>query len=182
MKIIEQNEQHLIIKDGMTNSLLFGLLFIIVGVFVLYKSAGRAVLLFVGACFVLVGLFMFFAATSYTVEIGGSQILYKKKRLLGTQIRSYNSADAVRVETKQRISYSSGSPRAGSNFSVPTPQLSYQSVLVFKDGQELALDNIHNATSWMGGMLMSVPNKEFVAAHAVADYLHVPFGDGRQTN
>ncbi len=60
---------------------------------------------------------------------------------------------------------------------MPQPELVAQSVIVFKDGRELALDHQKNSsTTTVGGaMIMSGQGAETAIAAQVAKFLNVPF-------
>jgi hypothetical protein len=77
---------------------------------------------------------------------GSGQVSYQKKRLIGAQDSTYSIADIFRIETRKQWRVQNTPPAANQGGSMPQPLLVAQSVIVFKDGRELALD--HQKTSF----------------------------------
>ena len=163
----------------MSSGILFGVAFVLIGIALAVKAGGKSSTMLVGAAFALIGVVTIFAAASIRVEFTGGQIIYQKKRVLGAKVQTFNAADAASVQIRQAITYRT--PQNTSGFSMRLPQVRYQTLLVFKDGGELPLDNVKTSQNVFSTILAGgVPSKEFNVAHTVADFLHVPLGGGNQ--
>src|SRR5208283_5298435 len=73
------------------------------------------------------------------------QLRYRKKRLVGAQDTTYAIADIFRIETRKQWRMQNDPSSAGQGQQMRQPVLVAQSVIVFKDGREVALD--HQKTS-----------------------------------
>jgi hypothetical protein len=179
MQIVTQTSDELVLKEGDFTGFIFGIVFVIVGGLGLWyylNSAGSvsSVVMWVAIAFVSGGLGSIFFSSSITVDIQktNSQIIYQKKRLIGGKTEAYTIGDVLQIETRREW-------RAGTsgNQGVSVPQLMMQSVIVFKDGRELALDHQKGSSS-MGigaGVLLGGRSKEVSIANAVATFLSLPF-------
>jgi hypothetical protein len=106
------------------------------------------------------------------------QLHYQKKRIVAPQIASYAITDVFRIETRKqwRMQDVPGS----NNQNGPTrqqPVLVAQSVIVFKDGRELALNHQTTSSTMSVGSvsLMSGQASQSAMAAQVAQFLNVPF-------
>jgi hypothetical protein len=86
-------------------------------------------------------------------------------------------ADVLRIETRKQWRVQNSPPAGNQNVSIPQPVLVCQSVIVFKDGRELALDHQKTSSTTTIGpaVLMSGQGKEVALAMQVAKFLSVPF-------
>jgi len=187
MKIINQTESDLSIKDGSVSGVIMGVVFFLIGIGVGYSSlhssvsSNYATLIF-AAIFSIAGLASIFLSTTICIDFSktNGQITYQKKRLIGSKTMNYNITDITRIETRKewRIENNSSSSRGfSSSRQVPVSQ----SVIVFKDGTELPLDHQRSSSSVFSGslgagsVLMSGTGTEVVLANKVATFLGVPF-------
>jgi Tfp pilus assembly PilM family ATPase len=105
------------------------------------------------------------------------KLSYQKKRLIGGQDSTYAIADVLRIETRKQWRIDNSPPSGDQNVSVPQPVLVWQSVIMFKDGRELALDHQKTSSQTTVGavVLMGGQGAEVAIASRVAEFLNVPF-------
>lgn len=176
MKIISQSTDELVLKEGDASGIVFGIIAAVIGAVVAVRvSPQTLVTLLIGIGFVIVGLGMVFWASSISVDVNktNGQLSYKKKRLIGGSSATYAIADILRVETRREWRMEGG----GGQRSMPHQVLVSQSVIVFKDGQELPLDHQKGESSMSIGpaVLMGGQGKEMAIANQVATFMGVPF-------
>lgn len=183
MKIINQTENELILKDGNFSNIFFGIIFCLVGSFFGYQSfgTGAMVSLGMGVIFFIIGLFLILKNSTITVVFNklSSQFNYQKKSLIKKEINIYNFFDVARIETRKMwTTRSSSSGR--SNISTSRQVLVSQSIIVLKDGTELPLNNQKDSSGNTGllntsSVLMGGSSKENFIANQVAMFLGVSF-------
>lgn len=183
MKIINQTENELILKDGNFSNVFIGIIFCLIGVFWGYQSYGTNAMLSLGmgAIFFIIGIFLILKNLTITVDFNklSSQFNYQKKSLIKKEINVYNFSDVARIETrKQWETRNSSSGRNG--ISTSQQVLVSQSIIVFKDGTELPLDNQKDSSGNTGllnttSVLMGGSSKENFIANQVAVFIGVPF-------
>jgi hypothetical protein len=102
-------------------------------------------------------------------------LVYEKKRLAGGKTTTYAIADIFRIETRKQWRVDNTPPQG--NQPMPQPKLVAQSVIVFKNGSELALDHQKTSSSTsVGAMVMTGGQAaETAIASQVAQFLDVPF-------
>jgi hypothetical protein len=190
MKITAQTSDELILKADRGFNIVFSIGFMLFGVafgYMMYLSGTRGNALAIPIVPFAIGLlwFLFVPATVVGINKTNGQIVYQKKRMVGTKISNYAIADVVRVETRkwwkvenvgqqQRQGFSVGGPMGGSRREL---ELMMQSMLVFKDGKELALDMVHGGSPGLSTASSStgLTQGEASVAKRVADFLGVPF-------
>jgi hypothetical protein len=185
MKIAKQTQDEMILKDGAMWRLAFGVGFMLIGVifgyFMFMSGTNNAVPYIVPAVPFLIGLLWTLFFPAYVVDINktSGQIIYTLKRTVGNKVFNYNVADVARVETRKNWSTTTvqSGGRGGQGFSRREFELMSQSVLIFKDGKELPLDNAGGGTAKMTTMNSSdlTTERESSTAKQVADFLGVPF-------
>jgi hypothetical protein len=135
--------------------------------------------LWIGLAILTIGVGVIFFASSITVDANKvkGQLLYQKKRLMGTETAVYSIGDIMRIETRKQWRVDNTPPSGNREVSMPQPVLVAQSVIVFKNGKELALDHQKNSSSMSMGsaVLMSGQGAETAIANQVASFLGVPF-------
>jgi hypothetical protein len=181
MKITNQTADALALKEGDATGVMMGIVLVLVGVglgvytrFVVGTPLWFALGLFV------VGLVVVFMSSSITVDINktSGQIVYQTKRIIGGKSATFAIGDVLRVETRKSWRTESSNTGGNRGISVPREVLFSQSVIVFKDGQELALDRAKSSSSGMSigpGVMMSGSGKEVAIANQVATFMGVPF-------
>ncbi len=182
MKIFNQDQNKMTLKDGNASGLIIGVVLIIVGAYGAYylrSTDGSSSAVWVAAAVLLFGLITIFASSAIIVNIDKSQnqIAFQRKRLLGSKSQNYNIPDALRVELRKSYHMQSANRSSNGAMSMPQEVLSYQSVIIFKDGAELPLDNVKNSsgTSIGSAVLMGGAGKELSIASQVATFLNIPF-------
>jgi hypothetical protein len=182
MKIINQSENQMSLKDSNALSLILGAVFIIIGIFGAfgtYAASRFSGPFWVMAVFLLIGLIMIFtsAAISVTIDKTQNKISFLKKRLIGSKTQIYDIPDVLRVELRQSYRMEQGARNQNGIISMPRQILQHQSVIVLKDGTELPLENIKSSSSSGIGsiVLLGGTGKELSMANQVANFLGVPF-------
>lgn len=180
MKITSQSPNELMLQEGSATGIVVGIVFVIGGALAaILRHSTIPLALWLGLAGIVVGALVICLSSSITVNANKSngQLSYQKKRLIGTQSSSYAIADVLRIETRKQWQVQNTQPAGNNN--VPTPQqvLVAQSVIVFKNGKELALDHQKTSSSTTIGsaVLMSGQGRETAIANQVASFLGVPF-------
>lgn len=179
MKIANQTDSAMLLKEGGASGILFSIVFMLVGLGVGYSQHfSISPALWVAVAFFVVGLVMLLLASSITVKINKTdgQLAYQTQRLVGSKSTTFAIADVLRIETRKQWrmeNVSSGNRGA----SMPRQVLMMQSVIVFKNGQELPLDHQKSSSSMSIGpaVLMGGSGAEVAIAKQVADFMGVPF-------
>lgn len=181
MKINQVSADEMELTEGGTAGMMVGIVAVIAGVGVgifLRDTSAYTIWIALGA--VVVGIVLILMSSSITVNANRTtgQLKYQKKRLIGTKNASYAIADVFRVETRKQWQMQN-QPQQGNQQGPPVqqPVLVAQSVIVFKNGSELALDHQKSSAQiGAGGMvLMSGQGAETAMAAQVAKFLNVPF-------
>jgi hypothetical protein len=158
-----------------------GVVLVIAGVLaeIFLRQSNSMVVFWIGLALVAGGLGTIFFSSSITVTANKTrgQVLYEKKRLAGGQSSTYAIADIFRIETRKQWRVDNSPPSGNQGPSAPQTQLVAQSVIVFKDGRELALDHQKTSSSMSvgGAVLMRGQGAETAIAAQVAQFLNVPF-------
>lgn len=179
MKITAQSSDELILNEGNASGVILGIVFVIVGAGVgYYFRASNPVAMWIGVGFFVVGLFVMFSSSSITVDANktSGQITYQTKRLIGGSSKTFTIADVLRIETRKQWRMENAAVSGNRAVSTPRQVLVSQSVIVFKDGQELPLDHQKQSSSMsVGPVMMTGQGKEVAIATQVANFLGVPF-------
>jgi hypothetical protein len=180
VKIVTQTAEQLVLQEGSASGIALGAVFALAGVAVgAVVRAKTPAALWIGLGLVVVGIVIILLASSITVDANKrtGRLLYQKKRIVGSRAASYAISDILRIETRRQWRYDNTAP-AGNREAAPLqPVLVAQSVIVFKSGQELALDHQKTSSNTQigGAVLMSGQGKESAMAYRVAEFLGVPF-------
>ncbi len=179
MKITSMTADEMELKEGGASGMIVGGAFILVGPLVAYtlrEATPYAPLIGIAAA--VIGILLILFASSITVNASRTQgvIRFQKKRIVGTKNSQHAIADVFRIETRKTWRMESSSSSDGRP-SQEQPVLVAQSVIVFKDGSELALDHQKSSSSvGVGGVaIMSGQGAETAMAAQVAKFLNVPF-------
>jgi len=180
MKIISQSSDELVLKEGSASGIVMGVVLVIAGGLVEYfLRQSNSYVIWIALALAVVGLVAILFSSSITViaNKANSQVVYQKKRLIGAQNSTYAIADIFRIETRKQWRVQNTPPAGNQGASMPQPVLVAQSVIVFKDGRELALDHQKNSSSTSIGsvVLMGGQGAETAIAAQVAKFLGVPF-------
>jgi hypothetical protein len=192
MKIASQTSDEMILKDSGVWRLFFGVGLMILGIafgyFMFLSGTNNGVPYIVPAVPFIFGLLwtLFFPSIMVDINKSTGQIIYTRKRTIGNKVSNYMVADVARVETRKNWSTTTVQSQRtqSSGFSIGSPgasrrefELTSQSVLVFKDGKELPLDNASGGTPSLSTSQSSdaMTERESGIAKKVADFLGVPF-------
>lgn len=180
MKIDSQTSDELVLTEGGASGIVVGAGFVIAGVLVgIFLRQSNPFVIWIALAMVAIGVGVILFSSSITVVANkkNGQVLYQKKRLTGGQSSTYAIADIFRIETRKEWRVENSPPSQGQGASMPRPMLVAQSVIVFKNGRELALDHQKtSSTTQVGGMvLMGGQGAETAIAARVAKFLDVPF-------
>ena len=179
MKIVSQSSDEMVLHEGSLQGRFVGIVFVIAGVLIAYfKHASQPMFLWIGLAAAVVGAVIICFASAITVDATKSKdtLVYQKKRLVGGATTNYKISDVLRIETRKQWRMENAGQNRDSA-TPPQPVLVAQSVIVFKSGQELALDHQKNSSSMNvgGAVLMSGQGSETAMANRVAEFLGVPF-------
>lgn len=185
MKITSQSSDQMVLQDGGIAGGVFGGIVAVVlsayWVYYLFTTPGQsAQTAWIPGIIALVGLIMIFTVSSITVSIDKAQgqIVFRRKRILGTSRQAQNISDAVRVELR-RGSYRQPSSQKGFSMNGGRQVLESQTIVLFKDGTEMPLENKKDRSaggSVIGaGVMMAGEGKEISLSQQVATFLGIPF-------
>ena len=180
MKIVSQSADELVLKEGSTSGIIVGSLIVVAGPLVWYfLHESNPVVMWIALGMVVLGAVVILMSSSITVTANrtSGQLFYEKKRLTGGQNSTYAIADVFRIETRKQWQVQNTQAPGNQGGSMPQPMLVAQSVIVFKDGRELALDHqkTSSSTSVGGAVIMGGQGAETAIAAQVAKFLNVPF-------
>lgn len=183
MKILEESELRIVLKDSNWGGLIFGIVITLGSLFFAYQSNPFAkefdikTLIFPGI-FLLVGLLLLFTSkiTTITLDKNINKIEFIKKGILGVSSKNYPLNQIIKVDLREQIIVT----RTNNNnrgFNAGTPRLQFQTVLVLRDGAEIPLGRLKSpATASIGGaVIMSGVGTEQVIGQKIATFLGVPF-------
>jgi hypothetical protein len=183
MKINQISADEIELKEGGAIGMVIGVAFLFGGIGVgVFLRESIPYGLYVATGMIGAGIALVLFASSITVNANkkSGEIRYQKKRLVGAQNLTFAVADVFRIETRKQWQMQNA-PQQGNQQgpSVQQPVLVAQSVIVFKDGRELALDHQKNSATMGSGsaVLMSGQGAETAMAAQVAKFLNVPFAE-----
>ncbi|MEO5646504.1 MAG: hypothetical protein ABIO57_01905 [Candidatus Paceibacterota bacterium] len=193
MKIINQTVDRMELKDGSGGRIFFGLVFVIAGIgssYVAYANHTGGFFPYIfSAVFAVIGLLTAVNAPFINVSIDKSagKIVIKKKTMISGSNSEYDLTNVQTVELREGtyiIQNNNGQQQGFSMQSTAQQGLSYQTILVMKDGTEVPLENIKNPSSnsntinIMGAstpVLMGGRGAMFAISNQVAQFIGVPF-------
>jgi hypothetical protein len=186
MKIISQTSDQMTLQDGnIAGGILGGIIAFGIGAYwayYLFTTPGQEIkIAWIPGIIALVGLFMIFTVSSIVVAIDKvqGQITFRRKRILGASTQARNISDAVRVELR-RGSYRKEIPNQ-QGFSMNGKQqiMESQTVILFKDGTEMPLENTKKRSAGGNiigaGVMMAGEGKELSISQQAANFVGVPF-------
>ena len=178
MKIVSQSSDELVLTEGSASGIVVGVVFVVAGVLAgIFLRQSTSYATWIALAMVLMGIGIVLFASSITVSANrrSGQLIYEKKRLAGGKTTNYAIADIFRIETRKQWRVDNTPPQG--NQQIPQPTLVAQSVIVFKNGSELALDHQKTSSSTtVGSMVMTGGQAaESAIAAQVAQFLCVPF-------
>lgn len=177
MKIVSRSSDALVLQEGNTSGMIVGVVLAVAGVLV--GIFLRETIPFAIWIAVAIGVGVVLLASSITVSANrkGGQMVYEKKRLVGAKTATYAISDVFRIETRKQWRVEN-TPSAGNQpGGMPQAKLVAQSVIIFKNGAELALDHEKASSSTsVGSMVMTGgQGAESAIAAQMAQFLNVPF-------
>jgi hypothetical protein len=186
MKIISQDSNQMALKDGnIAGGVFIGI--IMVGVsgywayYLLTAPGQQTQIAWIAGIIALVGLIVIFATSSISVTIDKSQgrIAFNKKRIIGGTAQAQNIADAVRIELRRGSYETTNSNQQGFSMNGGRQVMESQTVILFKDGTEMPLENMKKRSGGSGiigvGVMMAGEGKERLISQQVATFIGVPF-------
>jgi hypothetical protein len=144
MKITSQTADELVLTEGSTSGMIVGVALLIAGVAAaIFLREQTPLALWIGLALAVIGIVIVLFASSITVAVNKKtgQLSYQKKRLVGAHSSTYAIADIFRIETRKKWQVQNTPPSQNQGGSMPQAVLMAQSVIIFKDGRELALDH-----------------------------------------
>lgn len=178
MKILSRTDSRMVLKDGDATGIVFGVIFLIAAVVIgIGFLSVNQWMKWVALGAVVFGLLTLLSSYSITIDIqkANGSFSYRKKRVIGGSSTTYAVSDVLRIETRRQWEVDNVSNEKGA--SAPRSVLITQSVIVFKNGQELALDHQKNAQSMRIGNAPTMVSQgnEVALATQVAEFMEVPF-------
>lgn len=182
MKITHISADELELQEGSASSLIAGAAFVIAGILAaIYLRSSLPYSTWIGLGAAALGIVVILMSSSIIVRASKAtgQIQYQKKRLLGAQSSTFAIADVFRIETRKEWRMQNAPSSGDQNPPMQQPVIVAQSVIVFKDGRELALDHqkTSSTTSVGSAVIMSGQGAETAMAAQVAKFLGVPFAE-----
>src|ERR1700733_13849073 len=105
MKLVTQTADEIVLKDSDWNKVIFGLVFVIVSIFIVpivvsSLLAHASLLILTLLLFPIIGIWMVVSASWFTVDMNKTtgQIVVSRKQLIGGGTQTYAISDAARVE------------------------------------------------------------------------------------
>jgi hypothetical protein len=180
MKIVSQSSDELVLQEGSTSGIIVGVVLVAAGVLAgIFLRSATPYAPWIGLALAAAGIAIVLFSSSITVTANKAtgQVSYQKKRLIGAQNSTYAIADIFRIETRKQWRVENTPPSGNQNASMPQPVLVAQSVIVFKNGQQLALDHQKTSSSTSVGSMTLVGGQaeETAIAAQVANFMNVPF-------
>jgi hypothetical protein len=182
MNITNLSSDEMELQEGRTSGMIVAIALIVAGVLCgifMRESIPYAVWIALGLVVIGIGILLFASSINVKASKSSGQIRYEKKRLVGAQNSTFAIADVFRIETRKEWRMQNAPSSGNQNQPVQQPVLVAQSVIVFKDGRELALDHqkTSSTTSVGSAVLMSGQGAETAMAAQVAKFLNVPFAE-----
>ena len=180
MKITNLSANELELKEGGATGIAIGVALAIAGVLVgifLRDTSAYTIWIALGLVVVGIGVTLFSSAITVNANRTSGELRYQKKRLIGTQNSTYAIADVFRIETRKQWRMENAPTQGNQGAPMQQPVLVAQSVIVFKDGREVALDHQKTSSTMSVGsaVLMGGQGAETAMAAQVAKFLNVPF-------
>jgi hypothetical protein len=186
MKIISQSSDQMVLRDGNIAGGVFGGIVVFAvggyGAYYLLTTPGQVAMnVWIPGIIALVGLIIIFAVSSISVLIDRTpgQIVFKRKRIIGTSMQTQNISDSVRVELRRGSYRRENANQQGFSMNGGQQVMESQTVIIFKDGTEMPLENTKKRSGGSGiigaGVMMAGEGKELSISQQVATFLGVPF-------
>jgi len=184
MKIITQTDSEMLLKEGSGFNYVFSVGFMFFGIAMGYMMSradtphGIAYIFPIILFFVGLLWFLFVPSIMLNINKISGQIIYQKKRIMGTKISNYAITDVSSVETRKNWQVVNVKNQRQQGFSVsPRFQLIIQSFLILKDGIKLNLESGHNIVQRSSTVNSSnfFTEDEVSTAKRVANFLGVSF-------
>jgi len=187
MKIVTRSSDELVLKEGGAGGILVGIVFVVAGVLAgIFLRQSNPIVVWIALAAALIGIATILFSSSITVVVNktSGRVAYQKQRLAGTKNSTYAIADIFRIETRKQWHVENTPPSGDENASPPHPILVAHSVIVFKNGCELALDHQKTSSTTSVGsvVLMEAQGAESAIAAEVAQFLNVPFEETAPPN
>jgi Tfp pilus assembly PilM family ATPase len=180
MNIVTRSSDELVLKEGGAGGMVVGIVFVVAGVLAgIFLRQSNPIVMWIALAVVLIGIATILFSSSITVVVNktSGSVLYQKKRLAGAKNSTYAIADIFRIETRKQWRVENTPPSGNQIASPPQPVLVAQSLIVFIDGSELALDHRKTSSTTSVGSVVLVEGQgaESAIAAEVAQFLNVPF-------
>lgn len=178
MKVENQTNESMVVKDGNLASIFLGLGLFLAGGAVsyhIYFSEGLSKTLLVSSVMSILGVWVMFSASAIIIILDKTKgkIFYEKKYLANSVHSEYDMAYVLRVETRKQ--WRSESVTAAGGNRTTRSSLMVQSVLILKDNRVVPMGNAKSSGMSVSGILMGGQDKEVAVSRKVADFLGVPF-------
>jgi hypothetical protein len=181
MRITTLTAEDLELEEGGATGIIIGASLIVGGIVVgAALRNGTPLAIWIGLALALAGVvtILFSSSISLTASKRTGQMHYQKKRIVAPQIASYAIGDVFRIETRKqwRMQDVPGSENQNGP-ARQQPVLVAQSIIVFKDGKELALNHQTTSSTMSVGSvsMMSDQGSQSAMAAQIAQFFNVPF-------
>jgi hypothetical protein len=182
MKITTLSADELELKEGGAAGVVVGATLMAAGVaagIFLRQTSPFAIWIALGLAVAGILVILFSSSITLNASKRTGQLRYQKKRIVGTKDLSYSINDVFRIETRKEWRMQDAPGGASENQGRPAqqPVLVAQSVIIFKNGQELALSHEKTSSTMSVGsaVMMSGQGAQSAMAAQVAQFLNVPF-------
>lgn len=180
MKIIQETPTNLILKQSNFSSLVFGIIFFLIGIGTTILISGQSFMtaIIFGGAFILIGALVVVTAKSFTINIDKTQ---NKYTLSTVSLISKKNQDVALNQIKEVSLEEYVSQNVSGNS--PRNQINYNLVFYLQDGQGILIPINSSSNSFsiqgipVGGMLGR--NKNIVLGNKIATFIGVPFVDRR---
>ncbi len=177
MKIIQQNEKSLVLKNSNVVSIIIGIGFAFVGAFIAYESSATngfgGIETWLPIIFSLVGIavVVFSRSKMFDFDKERGKFTIKKKGLFGTAANEYGFGDIAGIELSEQ--YRSETVQQG-NVSVSRPELFENLSVAMKDGRRIGLDSGRAGFATIGGISVGNRGRQDLG-QTMASFIGVPF-------
>ncbi len=179
MKITSQSTNELVISESNAPGIAIGVIFIIGGAILgYYLRSSNPATAWIALAMIIIGFAVIFIGSSITIDANktSDQLSCQKKRLIGGSTAAYAIADILRIETRKQWRMENTAAPGNRGASMPRQVLISQSVIVFKNGQELPIDHQKSSSTSIGpAVIMEGQGTEIAIANQLANFLGVPF-------
>lgn len=176
MKVASESPTLLVLKQSALSQIIFGVVFVIVGIALIPALFTKGLVALVGLVFILIGVLMalFAKFLTLTIDKQSNKIDFKFKGLLGTKQNNTAIDQVSEVVIQENYSRSSSNSSANLNLTL---------IFYLKNGESIPL---RMSSGSQGISINGLPinifsgrNKQIEIGNKIASFIGVPFKDNR---